>query len=175
MVVKAVSVWTWTEAEEAQLSFYEIAIKYSPWFKKIAVVATIKRACERFKVLRETRQTDPDEGKRERARRLKDRQERLRIVNEDRKSQFDFAEREIIKSIQMKAFGEERRELVERGICQPSGGKELSKKRYKLTPHYPYIDQKTGYIRVGGRSFRLSKKKQNFQFCCPRTTKMSNI
>ena len=49
MVVKAVSVWTWTEAEEAQLSFYEIAIKYSPWFKKVAVVATIKRACERFK------------------------------------------------------------------------------------------------------------------------------
>merc|ERR1739838_669006 len=96
-------------------------------------------------------QTNPDEGKREKVRRLKERKDRLQLVNEDKKNQFDFAEKEIIKSIQMKAFGEERRELVEREICQPSGGKELSKKKYKLTPHNPYIDQKTGYIRVGSR------------------------
>ena len=153
MVVKAVSVWTWTEAEEAQLSFYEIAIRYSPWFKKVAVVATIKRACERFKVLRETRQTNPDEGKREKARRLKERKDRLQLVNEDRKSQFDFAEREIIKSIQMKSFGEERRELVQRGICEPSGRPGISELEVVWNSH-------------------LLRKMQNFQFFCPKRTKM---
>ena len=70
----------------------------------------MRRAWEKFKVLRETRQTDPKEGSREKSRRLKEREDRLRLVDANRKSQFDFAAKEIIMSIQMKAFGEERRE-----------------------------------------------------------------
>ena len=109
----------------------------------------MKRAWEKFKVLRETRQTNPKEGSREKSRRLKEREDRLRMVDAKRKSQFDLAEKEIIKSIQMKSFGEERRELVKRVICKPSRRKELCEKKYKLTPHNPYIDKKDVYIRVG--------------------------
>ena len=72
------------------------------------------------------------------------------MVDARRGKQFVFAEEEIIKSIQVRHFAEERRELVKRDISSPDGNKELTKKKYKLTPHNPFIDE-DGFMRVGSR------------------------
>ena len=61
VVVKAMKVWVWTEEEQVSLWWYDLASKFSPWLMKLAVLATVKRAVDRFKVLHSRRKVDEKE------------------------------------------------------------------------------------------------------------------
>ena len=129
------------EEEERQEWWWEEVSKISGWTKKNWVMAAVKKAVARWKLL-----TTMRAGRRRTA--------ELEVVDSKGWSRFREAEKETLKAVQQKAFGRDIRQMKEREMNVPDSRKELRKKLRKeassLRPHNPFIDQ-DGVVRVGSR------------------------
>merc|ERR1711895_202942 len=106
------------EEEERQEWWWEEVSKISGWTKKNWVMAAVKKAVARWKLL-----TTMRAGRRRTA--------ELEVVDSKGWSRFREAEKETLKAIQQRAFGWDIRQMKKREMNGPDSTKELRKKLRK--------------------------------------------
>ena len=133
--VFAVSAATDTEDPEEDV-VYKLAIRRGDWTKKLRLIAVLRKVVKRWKATpaaktRATKKSLPN----------------VTALTQD---ELTAAERELIESIQKRAFGEEIDELLRQGKRQSDSRGNAALKNKSLRHHNPFVDDQ-GVMRIGSR------------------------